>query len=79
MSEVKWFTGITGYDVEKLEKFKLAVNVNEIISIAEDTFTILDEEIGDWVEHRGCEIYVRDCCYKVLDDYETLTQNIWRV
>lgn len=61
---------ITAYDVEKLEKFKLILNANEIISIAEDTFEIFDEETGNWVEHKGCEVYVHDCCYKVLDSYE---------
>lgn len=70
MSNVQWISQITGYDVDKLEEFKLILNANEIISITEDTFEIFDEEIGNWVEHKGCEIYVRDCCYKVLNSYE---------
>ncbi|MFZ4460528.1 hypothetical protein, partial [Enterococcus gallinarum] len=41
---------LTGYDVDKLEEFKLILNANEIISIAEDTFEIFDEETGNWVE-----------------------------
>lgn len=61
---------ITAYDVEKLEEFKLILNANEIISIAEDTFEIFDEETCNWVEHKGCEVYVHDCCYKVLNSYE---------
>lgn len=70
MSNVQWISQITGYDVDKLEEFKLILNANEIISITEDTFEIFDEEIGNWVEHKGCENYVRDCCYKVLNSYE---------
>ncbi|WP_447584355.1 hypothetical protein ACQ1P6_07595 [Streptococcus pasteurianus] len=70
MSDVKWISQITAYDVDKLEEFKLILNANEIISIAEDTFEIFDEETCNWVEHKGCEIYVHDCCYKVLNSYE---------
>ncbi|MCY7156251.1 hypothetical protein [Streptococcus gallolyticus] len=70
MSNVQWINQITAYDVDKLEEFKLILNANEIISIAEDTFEIFDEETGNWVEHKGCKIYVRDCCYKVLNSYE---------
>lgn len=70
MSNVQWISQITGYDVDKLEEFKLILNANEIISITEDTFEIFDEETGNCVEHKGCEIYVRDCCYKVLNSYE---------
>ena len=66
----RWLMDITAYDVEKSETFKLILSTNEIISIAEDTFTILDEETCNWVEHKGCEVYVRDCCYKVLNSYE---------
>lgn len=44
MSDVKWISQITGYDVDKLEEFKLILNANEIISIAEDTFEIFDEK-----------------------------------
>ncbi|SFC84525.1 hypothetical protein SAMN05660328_11528 [Streptococcus gallolyticus] len=65
---------ITAYDVEKFEEFKLILNANEIISIAEDTFEIFDEETGNWVEHKGCEVYVHDCCYKVLNTYETFVE-----
>lgn len=25
---------------------------------------------GKIAEHKGCEVYVRDCCYKVLNSYE---------
>lgn len=70
MSDVKWISQITAYDVDKLEEFKLILNANEIISIAEDTFEIFDEETCNRVEHKGCEIYVHDCCYKVLNSYE---------
>lgn len=66
----RWLIDITAYDVEKFETFKLILSTNEIISVAEDTFEILDEETGDWAEHKGCEVYVRDCCYKVLNSYE---------
>lgn len=66
----RWLMDITGYDVEKSETFKLILSTNEIISVAEDTFTILDEGTGNWTEHKGCEVYVRDCCYKVLNSYE---------
>lgn len=78
MSDVKWISQITGYDVEKLEEFKLILNANEIISIAEDTFEIFDEETGNLVEHKGCEVYVRDCCYKVLNSYEELLKILGR-
>lgn len=61
---------ITAYDEEKLETFRLILNVKEIISITENTFEAFDEETGGWVEHKGCEIYVHDCCYKVLNDYK---------
>ena len=57
MSDVKWISQITAYDVDKLEEFKLILNANEIISIAEYTFEIFDEETGNWVEHEGCEVY----------------------
>lgn len=70
MSDVKWISQITAYDVDKLEEFKLILNTNEIISIAEDTFEIFDEETGNLAEHKGCEVNVRDCCYKVLNSYE---------
>lgn len=70
MSDVKWISQITGYDVDELEEFKLILNANEIISIAEDTFEIFDEETCNWVEHKGCEVYVSNCCYKVLNSYE---------
>ena len=70
MSEVKWITQITAYDTEELETFKLILNANEIISIAEHEFEIFDEETGNFVEYKGCEICVRDCCYKVLNNYE---------
>lgn len=70
MSDVKWISQITAYDVDKLEEFKLILNANEIISIAEYTFEIFDEETCNLVEHKGCEVYVRDCCYKVLNSYE---------
>lgn len=66
----RWLIDITAYDVDELEEFKLVLNANEIISIAEDTFEIFDEETGNWVEHKGCEVYVRDCRYKVLNSYE---------
>lgn len=78
MSDVKWISQITGYDVDKLEEFKLILNANEIISIAEYTFEIFDEETGNWVEHEGCEVYVRDCCYKVLNSYEELLKILGR-
>ena len=70
MSEIKWMWQITAYDVEKDETFQLILNANEVISISEDEFEIFDEEKGDWVDHKGCEVYVRDCCYKVLNSYE---------
>lgn len=70
MSDVKWISQITGYDVDELEEFKLILNANEIISIAEDAFEIFDEETGNLAEHKGCEVYVRNCCYKVLNSYE---------
>lgn len=70
MSEVKWLGQITGYDVKKDETFKLILNSNEVISISEDEFEIFDEETCNWVEHKGCEVYVNDCCYKVLNSYE---------
>lgn len=77
MSVVKWISQITGYDVDKFEEFKLMLNANEIVSIAEDTFEIFDEETGNWVEHKGCEVYVRDdCCYKVLNSYEEFIKAI---
>ncbi|WP_431770733.1 hypothetical protein [Streptococcus gallolyticus] len=76
MSDVKRITQITAYDVDKLEEFKLILNANEIISIAEDTFEIFDEETCNWVEHKGCEVYVRDCCYKVLNSYEEFLKAI---
>lgn len=70
MSDVKWISQITAYDVDKLEEFKLIVNADEIISIAEDTFEVFDEETCNLMEYKGCEVYVRDCCYKVLNSYE---------
>lgn len=70
MGEVKWLGQITGYDVEKDETFQLILNANEVISISEDEFVIFDEEKGNLVEHKGCEVYVHDCCYKVLNSYE---------
>lgn len=70
MSDINWITEITAYDVEKDEPFKLILNAKEVISIAEDTFEVFDEEKSDWVEHKGCEVYVHDCCYKVLNSYE---------
>lgn len=70
MSDVEWISQITAYDVDKLEEFKLILNADEIISIAENTFEVFDEETGIWSEHEGCEVYVRDCCYKVLNSYE---------
>lgn len=78
MSDVKWISQITAYDVDKPEEFKLILNANEIISIAEYTFEIFDEETGNWVEHEGCEVYVRDCCYKVLNSYEELLKILGR-
>ncbi|MFQ8728246.1 MAG: hypothetical protein ACLSD1_06145 [Streptococcus lutetiensis] len=78
MSDVKWISQITAYDVDKLEEFKLILNANEIISIAEYTFEIFDVETGNWVEHEGCEVYVRDCCYKVLNSYEELLKILGR-
>ena len=70
MNDINWITQITAYDVEKDEPFKMILNAHEITSIAEDEFEIFDEETGNWVEHKGCEICVRDCCYKVLNSYE---------
>lgn len=70
MGEVRWLGQITAYDTEELETFKLILNANEIISIAEHEFEMFDEETGDFVEHKGCEIYVHDCSYKVLNSYE---------
>lgn len=70
MGEVKWLGQITAYDVEKDETFQLILNANEVISISEDEFVIFDEKTGSWVEHKGCEVYVHDCCYKVLNSYE---------
>lgn len=70
MSEVKWLGQITAYDVEKDEIFKLILNANEVSSIAENTFTVFDKDAGNWIEHKGCEVYVGDCCYKVLNSYE---------
>lgn len=70
MSEVKWLGQITAYDVEKDETFKLILNANEVISISEDEFEMFDEKTGSLVEHKGCEVYVHDCCYKVLNSYE---------
>ena len=74
----RWLIDITAYDVDELEEFKLVLNANEIISIAEDTFEIFDEETGNWVEHKGCEVYVRDCRYKVLNSYEELLKILGR-
>lgn len=76
MSDVEWISQITAYDVDKSEEFKLILNANEIISIAECTFEIFDEETCNWVEHKGCEVYVRDCCYKVLNNYEEFLKAI---
>ena len=76
MSDVEWISQITAYDVDKSEEFKLILNANEIISIAEDTFEIFDEETCNWVEHKGCEVYVRDCCYKALNNYEEFLKAI---
>ena len=70
MNDVKWISQIKAYDVDKSEEFKLILNANEIISIAEYTFEIFNEETCNWVEHKGREVYVRDCCYKVLNSYE---------
>lgn len=55
MSDINWITEITAYHIEKDEPFKLTMNANEIISVAEDTFEIFDEETCNWVEHKGCE------------------------
>ncbi len=71
MNKSNWVANITAYDVENAETFRLMLNADEIISIAEDTFEIFDEKTGAWVEHKGCEIYVHDCCYKVLDAYKS--------
>lgn len=70
MSDINWITNITAYDVEKDEPFKLIINAKEVISIAEDTFEVFAEETGDFVEYKGCEVYVHDCRYKVLNGYE---------
>lgn len=74
MNNINWIAHITAYDIENAETFMLMLNANEIISIAEDTFEIFDEETGSWVEHKGCEIYVHDCCYKVLNTYESFVE-----
>lgn len=64
---------ITGYDVENRETFVLALNTNELIAIAEDTFKIFDENINDFTEHVGREILVNGTnLYKVLNTYEEL-------
>lgn len=70
MSDINWITQITAYHLANDEPFKLTLNANEIISVAEDTFTIFDEETANWVEHKGCEVYIHDCCYKILNSYE---------
>lgn len=64
---------ITGYDVENYETFMLALNINKITAISEDTFEIFDENIGDFTERTGCEILVNGTnLYKVLNTYEEL-------
>ena len=70
MSNINWITQITAYDVKKDETFKLILNANEVISISEDEFEIFDEETCKWIEHKGCEVYIHDCCYKILNSYE---------
>ena len=70
MSDFNWITNITAYDTEKDEPFKLILNAKEVISIAEDTFEVFAEETGDFVKYEGCEVYVHDCRYKVLNSYE---------
>lgn len=70
MGKVNFLGQITACDDEKLETFKLILSTNQIISIAENTFEVFDEETGNFVEHKGCEVYVHDCCYKVLNSYE---------
>ena len=71
MTRGNWVANITAYDIENAETFRLMLNADEIVSIAEDTFEIFDEKTGAWIEHKGCEIYVHDYCYKVLDAYES--------
>lgn len=70
MSDFNWITNITAYDTEKDEPFKLIFNAKEVVSIAEDTFEVFDEETEEFVEYKGCEVYVHDRCYKVLNSYE---------
>lgn len=70
MGKVNFLGQITAWDDEKLETFKLILSTNQIISIAENTFEVFDDETGKFVEHKGCKVYIHDYCYKVLNSYE---------
>ncbi|HEL2129489.1 TPA: hypothetical protein TZW71_001024 [Streptococcus suis] len=39
---------VTGFDKDKDEAFKLSLNVEKIIAIAEDTFVVFDDVAGEY-------------------------------
>lgn len=70
---------VTGFDEEKDEAFKLSLNVEKIIAIAEYTFVVFDDVIGKYVEHVGCEITVEgSLCYKILEPYQKVKDKFVR-
>lgn len=70
---------VTGFDEEKDEAFKLSLNVEKIIAIAEDTFVVFDDVIGKYVDHVGCEITVDgSLCYKILEPYQEVKDKFVR-
>ncbi|MGT2969105.1 hypothetical protein [Streptococcus azizii] len=70
---------VTGFDRDEDEFFKLSLNVEKIIAIAEDTFTMFDDVTGEYVEHVGCEITVDgSLCYKILEPYQEVKDKFVR-
>lgn len=70
---------VTGYDRDEDEAFKLSLNVEKIIAIAEDAFAIFDEVAGKYVDHVGCEIAVDGgLCYKILEPYQEVKDKFVR-
>ncbi|HEM3474048.1 hypothetical protein [Streptococcus suis] len=70
---------VTGFDKDKDEAFKLSLNVEKIIAIAEDTFAVFDDVAGEYVEHAGCEITVDgSLCYKILEHYQEVKDKFAR-
>ena len=72
------FVRLLGYDIDELEAFKLSLNVEKIIAIAEDTFTIFDDIGARYIDYKGCEITVEGIlCYKVLETYQDVLYKIY--